>query len=426
VRWALGAAVALLVTAAAIGVVLVHAPSGEGRPSILVTRINGPKVDCLETRVVREDRASLTPIESSVRVKGAFEQPAYSTDRKAVALGGDTGTVIVVDAADLKVRATVRVASADADVRVVSWPARDRLVAISYTASATRPYVTRVVALDPTDGEIVSSKNFPEADALSGGATRSGRVPLLIVSRRALGPPRIAVVGAQGIMRTGALGRLRAGSTTKQPYRLRSPGFAVDGQEERAFIVDPSGLVAEVRLGSLAVRYRKVKGLVSKNPALPDRRRVATWLGSGRIAISGSDDDPPLFYSPSASFASSASWPPSSFTPFGLRILDTRNWQLRMLDPRPSTFEWLRGRLVAYGRTVGAEAARPDETVVAFDPNGRLVYAIHGNKNTYWEAFDGRLFLMRPHSQLLEVRDARDGRVLGHVTGQSFAGRGPC
>jgi hypothetical protein len=421
VRWALGATVALLVAAAAIGVGLVRAPSGEGRPSILVTRINGPKVDCLETRVVREDRTSLTPIESSVRVKGAFEQPVYSPDRTAVALGGDTGRVIVVGAADLKLRATIRVASPDEDVRVVSWPARDRLVAISYGASATRPYGrTRVVALDPTGGEVLSSKSF-SAVALHGGATRSGRVPLLIVSSGELAPPRIAVIEGEGAMRTVTLSRLRAGRTSK-PHRIRAPGFAVDVREERAFVVDPNGLVAEVGLESLTVRYRKVKGLVS-SPALPERRRAATWLGSDRIAVSGSDDDEQFFSSPADP---NEEQPPSSFTPFGLRILDTSTWQLRTVDPRPSTFEWLRGRLIAYGRSVDEAATRPDETVVAFDRKGRHVYAIRGNRDTYWQAFDDRLFLMKPHSRLLEVRDARDGRVLGHVAGRSLAGLGPC
>lgn len=419
-RWALGATLALLVAAAAAGAGHVRASSGETRASILVTRVAGPKVDCLESRVVREDRASLTPIESSVRVKGAFEQPVYSRDRTAVALGGNTGRVIVVDAATLQVRVNVRVALPDDGVRVVSWPARDRLVLTSYGAGFTRPYErSRVIALDPIRGEVVFSQLFRGAYALQGGATRSGRVPFLIVSSHELVPPRIVVLEADGTMRTAALGRLRAGRTWKS-YRRRSPGFAVDGQEERAFIVDPSGRVAEVRLGSLAVRYRKVRGLVSKNPALPDRRRTATWLGSGRIAVSGNDDDEPRFYSP---VDPNAKEPPSSYTPFGLRILDTRTWQQSVLDPRPSRFEWLRGRLVAYT----PRHAGPGVTMFAFDRNGHFAYKIRSRKDTYYlQAFDGRLFLMNPRWQGLQVRDARDGRLLGYVDARTFQGLGPC
>jgi len=421
VRWALGAGVALLVAAAAVGVAHVRASSEETRASILVTRVRGPKVDCLASRVVREDRASLTPIESSPRVKGAFEQPVYSPDRTAVALGGNTGRVIVVDAANLQLQANVRVASPDENVRVVAWPARDRLVVTSYGASAARPYGwTRVIALDPLEDDVLFSQSFPAY--AEGGVTRSGRVPLLVVSSRALVPPRIVVLDAEGTIRSAALGQLRAGRSSK-PQRVRSPGFAVDGQNDRAFVIDPNGLVAEVRLESLTVRYHRVKGLVSKRPGLPERRRAATWLGSGRIAISGGDDDARYFYSP---VGPNDEKRPSSYTPFGLRILDTRIWRQRILDRRPSSFEWMRGRLIAYGRSVNEKATRPDETAVAFDRNGRLVYTIRGNRDTYWWPFDNRLFLMKPQSRLLEVRSARDGRVLGHVAGQALAGLGPC
>jgi len=424
VRWALGAAAALLVAAAAIGVVLARAPSGEGRSSILVTRVNGPKIDCLETRVVREDRATLKPIESSVRVKGAYEQPVYSPDRKAVALGGNTGTVIVVDAAHLRLTATVRVGSQGDDVRVVSWPAGDRLVAVSYTARAFRPYVTRVVVVDPERAKVAAAMSFPTADAGHAGATRAGRVPLLIVSRRELAPPRLAVVGAQGPMQTVTLGRLSAG-TASQPHRMRFPGFAVDPRGERAFVIGSSGLVATVELASLDVRYRLVKGLASRtSDALQDRRRAATWLGGGRIGISGSDNSDLGFVSlPEPN----SKGPPNKFVPFGLRILDTRRWQVRTLDSRPSNFEWLRGRLIVYGRSVDSRTRRErDHAVVAFDRSGRPAYTVRGDRDTYWEAFDDRLFLMTRRSRLLEVRDARDGRVVGHVPGQSLSGMGPC
>ncbi len=427
-RWVVGAAVALLVTAAVIGVVLLRAPSGEGRSSILVTRINGPKVDCLETRVVREDRATLKPIESSARVPGAFEQPVYASDRKSVALGGNTGTVMLIDAADLHLQATVRVAPPGHDVRVVAWPAPNRVVAISYTASASSPYVTTVVSVDTTRGKVVSSMSFPEADAAHAGATRSGRVPLLISSRRKLAPPRLAVFEPQGTTRIVTLGRLTSG-VASHPYRWRFPGFAVDARGERAFVVGTSGLVAEVQLDALDIRYRQVEALGSKKrTALQLRGRSAMWLGRGRMAISGSDgSELELRYRPAIVPSSQEPEPRNSFAPFGLRILDTRRWQVETLDPRPSSFEWLRGRLIAYGRSVDPQTRRePDQAVLAFDRSGAVVYTIRGDRDTYWDAFDDRLFLMNRSSRSLGVRDTRDGRVLGHVPGQSLSGLGPC
>jgi hypothetical protein len=83
--------------------------------------------------------------------------------------------------------------------------------------------------------------------------------------------------------------------------------------------------------------------------------------------------------------------------------------------------------LVAYGRSYSALQGRgPDETVIDFDRTGRLAYKIRGDKDTYWEAFDGRLFLMSLRWRGYQVRDARDGRVLGYVGSRAFQSLGPC
>jgi hypothetical protein len=424
VRWALGAAVALLAAAIAVGVILIRTPSGGARPSILVALVNGPKVDCLETRVVRADRETLMPIESrAVRVRGAFEQPVYSPDRRFVALGGDSGTVIVVDAKQMRLAGSVRVGPSGDDVRVIAWPAPARLVAVSYTARVSRPYVTRLVAVDPRRARVIAARALASVDASGRAATQTGRVPLLIVSRRELAPPKLVVVGAQGRMATVTLSRLRAG--TAGTGRFRIPGFAVDPAEERAFVVSPRGLVATVQLATLSVRYRVVKGLASKGShALWRRGRQATWLGDGRIAVSGSDSSlAPLYGSANPDLET----PRGSFASFGLRLLDTRRWTVRTLDPRPSTFEWISGRLIAYGRDSDARHVRgADQTVIAFDRSGHSAYTIEGDRNTYWQAFDGRLFFFDGRSRRFEVRDARDGRVLGHEEAESLRSLGPC
>lgn len=431
-RWALGAAVAVIAIATAIGIALVRAPSGAGGSSILVAFVNGPKIDCLETHLVRADRVTLKPIESpAVRAKGAFEQPVYSPDRKSVALGGNDGTVIVVDATHLRLTATVRVGPPGDDVRVIAWPERDRLVAISYTARVLRPYVTRVVAVDPTRGDVLASTAFPAADADHAGATQDGRVPLLIISRRGLAPTRLVVVEPQGRMRTRTmtLGRVRAGTARQAPH-TRSVGFAVDAQGERAFVVSPNGDVATVQLTTLDVRYRHVEGLESRTSSrlkyrFQYRRRSASWLGAGRLGVSGSDSSLENLFGPG--YIGNTKAPPEEFFSFGLRILDTRRWKVQMVDRRPSSFEWMRGRLIAYGRSPDPRTEKqPAQAVVAFDRSGHRAYTIRGDRNTYWQPFDGRLFLFSPRSRGFEVWDARDGRVLGHVAGERLQSLGPC
>jgi len=378
---------------------------------------------------VRADRVTLKPIEGpAVRAKGAFEQPVYSPDRKSVALGGNDGTVIVVDATHLRLTETVRVGPPGDDVRVIAWPEHDRLVAISYTARVPRPYVTRVVAVDPIRGDVLVSTAFPAADAQHAGATQDGRVPLLIISRRGLAPIRLVVVEPQGTMRTMTLGRVRAGTARKAPH-TRSVGFAVDAQGERAFVVSPNGDVATVQLAALDVRYRHVEGLESRASSrlkyrFQYRRRSASWLGAGRLGVSGGDSSLENLFPVDIRNTKA---PPEEFVSFGLRILDTRRWKVQTLDRRPSSFEWMRGRLIAYGRSPDPRTEKqPAEAVVAFDRSGRRAYTIRGDRNTYWQPFDGRLFLFSPRSRGFEVRDARDGRVLGHVAGESLQSLGPC
>jgi hypothetical protein len=424
VRWALGATVATIAIAAVIGTLLVRASAGEGRSTLLVSRVDGEKTDCLQTRVVREDRASLNPIgKRVVRVTGAFEQPVFSPDRKRVALGGDGGELIVVDADRLKLTRTVRVAPPGNDVRVAAWPSSERIVAITYTGRAPTAYTARVAVIDVNGGRVIATTRFRDQDVdWRSGRTQSGLVPLLVVSRKRLRAPRLLIVAGDGGTRTVVLDRLRAGFHPKHGDRV--PGFAVDPTGERAYVLEADLPVAIVDLRTSSVRYRKLAALDVGPPRAPhppgpppptERRRQAVWLGDGRIGISGSD-----------SYVSSfnpTSWQTNSMRPTGLMILDTRTWDVETLDERPVDFEWLGERLVASGRTLPHER-RDDPMLIAFDRAGRPAYTIRGNRDMYWQTFDSRIFVSSPGRDL-EVRDSRDGRVLGRVPAERLV-MGPC
>jgi len=233
------------------------------------------------------------------------------------------------------------------------------------------------------------------------------------------------VVEPDGRMRTIALRRLRTGWDRKDARHF--PGFAVDPAGERAFVLGEGQPVAIVDLRTLRVRYKRVNAMRLRPITVPhpkgvdpgiDRVRNAQWLGDDRIAISGSDGYVSDF--------NPTSWQSKSYTPAGLAILDTRTWRMRVLDQRPTSFTWLSGRLLAYGRTLHSPSREvPDETLIAFDANGRQAYKIRGNRNTYWETFDRRIFLWKMSPQA-EVRAARDGRVVGHIPAQRLRGMGPC
>jgi hypothetical protein len=393
-RWFAGG-VAILAVAVASGITLAGDSSGKGG-TILMALVDDPKVDCLRTRVVRAHRSSLKPIaQPMVEVAGAFEQPVYSPDGKTVALGGDTGTLIVVDPHRLRLKATVRVAPPGDNVRVAGWSTPTRVVATSMTGEGGRPYVTRVAVIDLNRATMIEGVRLPDAD-VGGDPTQAGRIGLLVVSRRRIGAPRILVVDAGGGIRAVPLLRLRAGRGTNGAGR--SPAYVVDPRGERALVLSVGEPAAIVDLRTLRIRYERVaiplRRISAPHPANvsppTDRLRQGAWLGGGLIAISGSDGYASTRFRP-------PSWELDSFTPAGLMILDTRTWRRRMLDPRPSSFEWLRGRLVAYGRTYSTLAPRTsDETLIAFDRTGHRAYSIQGDRDTYWQAFDDRIFLYSP------------------------------
>src|SRR5205807_10388998 len=102
---------------------------------------------------------------AAVRLPGCFEQPVYSPDRRTVALGGNSGTLAVIDARRVRLLSTVRVGPVGDEVRVSSWPSPGRLVAVSYTATVPRRYTTRIVTVDPAHGRVVGMVCYIEADA---------------------------------------------------------------------------------------------------------------------------------------------------------------------------------------------------------------------------------------------------------------------
>jgi len=63
--------------------------------------------------------------------------------------------------------------------------------------------------------------------------------------------------------------------------------------------------------------------------------------------------------------------------------------------------------------------------LIAFQPDGRPAYTIRGDRDSYWQTFGGRIFVSHPGRDL-EVRDSRDGHLLGHVPPERLVGMRPC
>jgi hypothetical protein len=123
-----------------------------------------------------------------------------------------------------------------------------------------------------------------------------------------------------------------------------TPGLAFDGDGERAFVVPPEGPIAEVDLVEMAVTYRRPAAsllhdvasalVVPASAKLGEWARVrAAWLGDGLLAVSG-DRGSTMDLDVRAA---------------GVSIVDTRDWTVCTLDPRPTHVTVSGGALLAWG-----------------------------------------------------------------------------
>jgi hypothetical protein len=158
-----------------------------------------------------------------------------------------------------------------------------------------------------------------------------------------------------------------------------------------------------VDLRTLSVRYRSIRGLMHPSPSEFGRpyetgtdnpeqgtRRVAEWLGSGAIAVSGED----LAWAPELREASA---------PAGLQLLDLRTRRARTVRRAVRELQLAGGRLLAR-----------DRGLIAFDRRGREVYTF-GTSNLSWHVAFGRVYVNVPGSNRAAVLDAWSGRTIGRI-----------
>jgi hypothetical protein len=236
-----------------------------------------------------------------------------------------------------------------------------------------------------------------------------------------LGPRRLAVVagnsgdGSTLIMVDPVAGRILS------RRRLAPTGISAAGAGGRAFVVTAGTGVAEVDLASLRVTYRRLRQPTSLLRRLahwlvPPAEaklnagtwRAACWLGDGRLAVWGSE---------SRVLGQAPDELRSEERPSGLKLIDTRSWTIRPLDPAATQARWQGGQLLAFGGTwddaaerqvgIGLSVHRPgsdrprhllgNQVVMEAHLDGDLVYAAVDTGNEEW----GR-----------RVLSLRSGRVL--------------
>jgi len=329
----------------------------------------------------------------SLNVGGApASVSAISPDGSLVALGGgDGGRLRVVDLSSLEEVALVRLGGGFVS-RGVSQTA-DRL----HVMRLGDP--TEVVTVDPLTERIVQRRKLV-GTAISTLAAGK-RLVVLLAPMVGIGHPRLAVVAADGSVRTVALRGATAGvvwtrrSEARSPFsRIASPGFAVSRDGDRAVVVGPRKLV-EIDLGTLdqrtVVLSKRALARVAKAPLAGWDRR-AIWLAEGTLAVVGQ------------SYSSKDGRTVSTKT--GLRLLDLRSGASRTLDETAIRATLVGDILLASG----GSALR------GYTAGGTLKFEVLVGENTgYVQTAGGHAYVGRGNSTRFTIVDVGGGRVVGEA-----------
>jgi hypothetical protein len=314
---------------------------------------------------------------------------AFSPDRSRLALatacqaGVSLGTLQLLDVPRMRPAACFVIGGYGGGLRTIAWPTPNRVLVATHSPLQVLVINTktrRIIQRTPLEGQWLSGARVGDRMVVLTGRTPERSERLLVAE--AGGRVRSVVVDAP-----------------------RATDFVGDPNRRRAYLVS-AGIVAEVDLDTLAVAYhelrepvslfrRALQWLVPAAQAKEYHREShrTLWLGGGLIATFGADvrHDGGRF----------------SAQPLGLRLIDTRDWTVRMVDEQVS-HALLAGDVLLATRGDGVG-------LVAYNLNGSKRYELfrgrsvvplesHGRKA--WIAVGGP-------SRLLKIVDASNGRLVG-------------
>lgn len=304
-------------------------PGAKGPATVLAIRSAGRS----GSELVRLHRGSLKPVRGRRVALGPNPGAwAFSPDGSRLAIGVERALgVRIVDARRMRTVGEVR--TRNGQIHVAAWLTPRRIVGVEETG---------LFAIDPVTRTLLHSEPLDQ-HPIGVGRTKDALV-LLLAPRDAIGAARLALVDAEGHMRSVVLDPVVAGSrhpteAGAPPGENWRPGLAVDVAGDRAFVVGSGAPVAEIDLASLAVRYHETMRPASllgrlrnwleprvhaKGP-VAGGWRTARWLGGGFLALSGEDGR--------------VTGPGTvKITPAGVTLVDTSSWQARKLVERANGF----------------------------------------------------------------------------------------
>ena len=300
---------------------------------------------------------------------------SYSPDRSRLVLAdvSISGTLVLVDTRAMRRVTIVDTGSGNAEISATFWPNEHLyVVRTGLTRRADGGFDRQpaaLVAVDLASRAVVGSRSLD--GWVYGWAHADGVLVLLLGPESGVGQARLAVVAADGSVRTVGLDGVPVGREAFDVSRPTSielyaqPGLAVAPDGSEVFVASPSGIAA-VDLRTLVPSYH---GIVRGNRRLqkgaPEgSTRTLRWVQPGVLALSGHDDH---------STVDSEGRVRTDFRPVGVELVSTKDWTAKMVD---------RG---GQGVSIGADAmlVTPwtwDSKRQEFLGNGATIYGLDGTK----------------------------------------------
>ena len=259
---------------------------------------------------------------------------SYSPDRSRLVLAdnGISGTLVLVDTLEMRRVAIVDTGGGNAQISATFWP-NERLYVVrtGLTRRADGNFDRQPAALvtvDPASRAVLGSRSLD--GWVYGWAHADGVLVLLLGPESGIGPARLAVVGANGSVRTVGLDGVVVGlelfdeskPAAIEPYA--QPGLAIAPDGSEVFVASPSGIAA-VDLRTLAPSYH---GIVRGNRRLQKgapqgSTRTLRWVQPGVLALSGRDDH---------STVAADGRIKIDQRPVGVELVSTKDWTAKMVD----------------------------------------------------------------------------------------------
>jgi len=266
-----------------------------------------------------------------------------------------------------------------------------------------------VVAIDPVGLSVQARHRI--AGTILQAKQATGQVVLLLGPPEGIGPLQLAVVGGKG-MTFAAIPGFVGGSRTERRgqdvyTREEIPALVIDEDGRRALVFSRRSF-AEVSLGNLSVTTHTL----SEPASLLDRFRnwleprahaklvdgfwrEGTWLGNGRFAVTGVD------YAMSTDDARGK--------PFGLALVDTRDWSIRTVAEGGANLVVTEHALLTFGY-------ESDEGFKGYDlDSGKAFRLLPGVAGGWLQVVRGLVYAQLGDGRRFAVIDPSLGRKIGEA-----------